>query len=245
MARERAGERRSEFRDATGRGAIVFDPSRVEQVERCWFSPQWWGDRATPVSSGGRGAAWFIDAPGGQLVLRHYRRGGVAARFSREGYVWQGESRVRSLREFRLARELLRRGVPVPVPVAAVYERDGMRYRAALLMERLPGVRTLAELASQGDAPWETAGRLVAQAHRAGLDHADLNASNLLFDKAGNGWVIDLDRGVLRAGGGGWRQRNLDRLKRSLLKLRGERGVEQVQDDFARLRAAYDRAWAS
>ena len=33
------------------------------------------------------------------------------------------------------------------------------------------------------------------------------------------------------------------RLKRSLLKLRGTRPVEDVERDFARLRTAYDRAW--
>ena len=31
--------------------------------------------------------------------------------------------------------------------------------------------------------------------------------------------------------------------KRSLLKLRGERSVEQVDGEFARLRAAYDQHW--
>ena len=33
------------------------------------------------------------------------------------------------------------------------------------------------------------------------------------------------------------------RLLRSLIKLRGERSVEDVQKDYARLRRAYDMAW--
>jgi 3-deoxy-D-manno-octulosonic acid kinase len=33
------------------------------------------------------------------------------------------------------------------------------------------------------------------------------------------------------------------RLKRSLLKLRGSRAVEDIERDFGRLRQAYDRAW--
>ena len=59
-----------------------------------------------------------------------------------------------------------------------------MLYRAAILLERLDDVRSLADRAAvAGDgAPWEEAGRLIARAHRAGLDHADLNAHNLLFD---------------------------------------------------------------
>ena len=101
------------------------------------------------------------------------------------------------------------------------------------------------QMATAGDgAPWEEAGRLIARSHRAGLDHADLNAHNLLFDPGGNGWVIDLDRGQLRIPASGWRQRNLKRLHRSLLKLRGERSEQDVERDFQRLQGAYDLAWS-
>jgi 3-deoxy-D-manno-octulosonic acid kinase len=137
------------------------------------------------------------------------------------------------------------KGVPVPRPIAACYRRDGLFYRAAILLERLDDVRSLADRAAvAGDgAPWEEAGRLIARAHRAGLDHADLNAHNLLFTTTGRGWIIDLDRGRVRIPATGWRERNLARLKRSLLKLRGKRTVADVERDYARLRAAYDRAW--
>lgn len=236
---------RMDFDGPAGRGAIVFDAARTGQASPGWFSPAHWGDRARPVDTGGRGAAWFIDAPFGDCVLRHYRRGGLAARVSTAGYLWHGESRVRSIAEYHLTREAQRRGVPVPTPLAAFYQRNGLRYRAAILVERLRNVETLASLAIEGDAPWVEAGRLVARMHRAGLDHADLNADNLLFDRERHGWVIDLDRGVFRTIGNGWRQRNLARLHRSLLKRRGVRDVGEVEEDFTRLREAYDAAWAS
>ena len=51
------------------------------------------------------------------------------------------------------------------------------------------------------------------------------------------------DRGVLRIPATRWRERNLKRLLRSLLKLRGERSREDVEKDYARLRRAYDLAW--
>ena len=35
---------------------------------------------------------------------------------------------------------LLEKGLPVPQPYAASYVREGLAYRAALLLERLPGV---------------------------------------------------------------------------------------------------------
>lgn len=84
---------------------------------------------------------------------------------------------------------------------------------------------------------------MIARIHRAGLDHADLNAHNLLFEDSGRGWVIDLDRSQLRIPATDWREANLARLQRSLLKLRGARTVAMVQQDYATLRSAYDALW--
>lgn len=234
------------FRDERGHGAILFDNTRVPEARPEWFSPAWWNQRARPVASGGRGGAWFVDAPFGAAVLRRYLRGGLIAHFNRDRYFWRGAHRTRSFAEFRLSREMVAKGVPVPRPIAACYRREGHFYQAAILIERIDDVRTLADRAAvAGDgAPWEEAGRLIARLHRAGLDHADLNAHNLLFDTTGRGWVIDLDRGQRRIPSTGWREGNLARLKRSLLKLRGARSVEEIERDFARLRVAYDRAWA-
>ena len=234
------------FRHDSGYGAILFDLACVRAASADWFSPAYWGALARPVESGGRGGAWWVDAPFGQSVLRCYLRGGLAAHVSRDNYWWRGAARTRSFAEFRLTRAMAAKGVPVPVPIAAYYRRDGLTYQAAILLGRLDNVRTLADRAAvAGDgAPWEEAGRLIARCHRAGLDHADLNAHNLLFDPTGRGWVIDLDRGAVRIPETGWRQRNLSRLERSLLKLRDMRPVTEVTRDFTRLRQAYDRAWS-
>ena len=82
---------------------------------------------------------------------------------------------------------------------------------------------------------------MLARFHRAGLDHADLNAHNILLDAAGNPWLIDFDRSRRRADGS-WRQSNLDRLARSLAKLSG--GGDGWRPGFARLHAAYEEAFA-
>ncbi len=244
MVRFDASESLTPFREGRGYGAILFDRQHMQQANPDWFVPAKWGDRARPVDEGGRGGAWFIDAPSSQCVLRHYLRGGLASRVSRDRYLWHGPDRTRSFAEFRLLRALLARGLPVPRPVAAQYVHEGMFYRAAILMERLMDVTSLAALAQGPDAPWDEAGRLIARFHRAGLQHADLNAHNILFDARGKGWVIDFDRGRLRIPATAWREHNLARLARSLLKTRGERSVEQVKADFAQLRRAYDQAWA-
>ncbi|MBB6367072.1 3-deoxy-D-manno-octulosonic acid kinase [Xanthomonas sp. PPL568] len=240
-----ATEALTPYREGRGYGAILFDRERLRQAEPSLFSAVAWGERARPVDAGGRGGAWFVDAPFGSCVLRQYRRGGLVAKLVRDRYLWTGADRTRSFAEFRLMRALIARKLPVPRPLAACYLRQGLRYRAAILMERLEGVRSLADrahLAGRG-APWEEAGRLIARFHRAGLDHADLNAQNILFDGNGRGWLIDFDRGVLRIPATRWRERNLKRLRRSLLKLRGERSVDAVEKDYARLRRAYDLAW--
>ncbi|HST45584.1 MAG TPA: 3-deoxy-D-manno-octulosonic acid kinase [Luteimonas sp.] len=229
-----------------GLGSILFDSTQLRQADPRWFDPALWGERARPVDAGGRGGAWFIEASHGPCVLRKYLRGGWMARLSRDRHLWRGAGHVRSFAEYRLLRELLRRGLPVPQPVAAAYLRHGATYEAWILVERIPGVRAFADLATeQGSAaPWDDIGRLVARFHREGLDHVDLNAHNLLVDADGGGWMIDFDRCVLRIPATGWRSRNLARLERSLLKRRGARGVDAVRADFARLRAAYDARWA-
>ena len=65
-------------RDGRGYGAILFDRQHLRQAETSLFSPAHWGDKARPVGEGGRGGAWFVDAPFGRCVLRHYLRGGLA-----------------------------------------------------------------------------------------------------------------------------------------------------------------------
>lgn len=241
-----ANEAMTPCRSGRSYGAIVFDRERLRQVDAALFDPGYWAGRARPVGDGGRGSAWFVDAPFGATVLRHYRRGGLVARVSADRYLWTGSQRTRSFAEFRLMRRLRAEGLPVPHALAACYLRNGLGYRAAILMERIEGVRSLADralVAGEG-APWEEVGRMIARFHRAGLDHADLNAHNILIDANGHCWLIDFDRGQIRILATGWRERNLRRLKRSLLKYRGERSVEMVERDFARLRRAYDLAWS-
>lgn len=232
-------------RDGKAYGAILFDREQVRQADIGLFDPQAWGGRARSVDDGGRGSAWFVDAPFGAAVLRHYRRGGLMARLGRKNYLWRGARRTRSHAEFLLTRQLHDLGLPVPRPLAAMYLRKGLTYRAALLIQRLDGVQPLAALAQArgAQAPWEAVGQMIARFHRAGLDHVDLNVHNILVDAADKPWLIDFDRCALRIPATRWRRRNLARLLRSLLKLRGARSEAAVREDHVRLCAAYDHAW--
>jgi 3-deoxy-D-manno-octulosonic acid kinase len=232
-------EREQPFRDARGDGAIVFDGARLRQATQEWLDPEHWDNRAEPVRDGGRGAAWFVSGTFGDAVLRRYRRGGVAARLSRDRYLWLGRDRVRSAAEFRLLGQLRAAGLPVPAPLVAGWWRRGAFYRQAILIERIPGARSLASWlpGRVAEAPWAAVGRTLARFHRHRLDHADLNAHNILVDGNGAVWLIDLDRGVLRDADGAWREGNLDRLQRSLAKIAG--GDERWRDGWRMLHAAY------
>lgn len=233
------------FRHARGEGAIVFDADALRQTPvPDWFDPLHWGEGARPVGSGGRGGAWFIDAPPRVMVLRHYLRGGLMAKVSRDAFIWRGQDAVRSFAEFALLQALHARGLPVPEALAAAYWREGRHYRAAILLGRIEHVRSFGQrvLDDAASAPWRDCGALVARFHRAGLDHADLNAHNLLFDDAGRGWMIDFDKGRLRAGAGPWRDANLARLRRSLDKITGGRMQREMDAGFSELQRAYDAA---
>ncbi|MCT4541748.1 3-deoxy-D-manno-octulosonic acid kinase, partial [Pseudomonas aeruginosa] len=124
-----------------------------------------------------------------------------------------------------------------PAPLAAAYWRQGPIYRAAIVVERIPGVRPLAQALSE--PLWQPVADAIVRMHRAGVWHADLNAFNILIGNDGRVWLIDFDRGTQGGLSERQRQANLDRLRRSLRKVAGEAG-----DRFwMRLRDSYWTAW--
>jgi len=237
-------------RIATADGAMLADPASLGNVtgvlgtagvpgnlansavlERL-FEPAFWAARSELLDvTRGRGSAWFIATTPEQWALRHYRRGGVIAHVSTDRYVWTGEARVRAFAEWRLLAELVRRDLPVPRPIAARYQRRGLSYRCDLITRRIPNALPLSvwlERHALGEATWRAIGATVARLHAAGVDHADLNAHNILLDDADSVSVsvIDFDRGRLRSpasasapAASSWAARNLDRLQRSLTKI--------------------------
>ena len=225
MARERQAVRGMiETQVQSGAGiAIVFDRRAGVVPDARWFDPAHWAalGRSSGMA-GGRGGVMVVETPLGSCVLRHYRRGGIMARLSRDRYLWTGLARTRAMREFSLLADLSGAGLPVPVPVAARIVRDGLRYRADLLTRRIDDSRTLAALLAEraaGSAVAERIGAMLARFHAAGVWHADLNAHNILVDGAGGVWLIDFDRCRRRAPARAWREANLARLRRSLEKL--------------------------
>ncbi|WP_417522293.1 3-deoxy-D-manno-octulosonic acid kinase [Marinobacter sp.] len=215
-------------------------------VSDAWFRPEYWGDRAEPVSSGGRGGAWFIRRDAGNIVLRHYRRGGLMSRIAKETYFFSGFERARSVAEHRLLEQLNAAGLPVPEPVAAIVWRCRLFwYKAAILIKRIPGAVTFADCESiTNEHLWRTLGKVIRQFHDHGLDHVDLNCDNILVTDE-RIYLIDFDRCRLVTASDNkpdspWRQKNLSRLRRSVKKRCTHLSDEQRQAYWDVLLHAYE-----
>jgi 3-deoxy-D-manno-octulosonic acid kinase len=237
---------------ATDDGAILFDAGVLAQVGGTHFDPEWfeaehWRARGPVAALGaGRGSAMRVALKGGDWTLRHYRRGGLVARVLGDRYLWNGAERTRGFVELRLLAALMQRGLNVPAPVAARYRRSGAHYRADLITRWIDGTQTLAERVRAGTADVADAARVgacIAEFHAAGAYHADLNAHNILLD-AQRVWLLDFDRGALRAPARSWQFATLARLRRSLVKLGAARDGEAHFDSvfWGPLMAAYERA---
>ncbi len=203
-------------------GAMLYLPGRVSRPGAWLFDPADSSLAAEPVQSGGRQSSWFVSGDFGEAVLRHYRRGGMAARVSKDRYIWTGPWHTRSFAEFKILVRLREHGLLVPTPYAAAYWLDGATYRAALLVERIKEATPLASLLDS--APPEAVAASILALHEAGAWHADLNAYNILLDARQRVWLIDFDRARSIKPTPAQRRLNLVRLRRSLVKLAGDKG---------------------
>jgi len=227
-----------------GQHSVLYDASLETELTEDLFNPVMLRKRELLAGQAlGRGEAWFINYQGRSWVLRHFRRGGLIGRFVADRYLGWALEGSRSWSEWRLLAELYRRGLPVPRPVAASVRRGCGFYRADLLMERIPDSISLAGLLSKGSQPvmfWENLGACLRRFHDQGVYHADLNANNILINGQSRIYLIDFDRGAICAKGE-WTQHNLQRLKRSLLKIKGSSpGFHFEEEDWRCLLHGYE-----
>ncbi|QSP96051.1 3-deoxy-D-manno-octulosonic acid kinase [Marinobacter salinisoli] len=226
---------KTEVRKRENGAVLLVHPDFSERVNSDWFRPEFWGNRAQPVGSGGRGGAWFLDADGDRMVLRAYRRGGLIAKLSSNAYTYTREKQVRSFAEFRLLNQLVTMGLPVPRAIAAWYQKlSPVQYQAAIIVERLDDAVPLADImADMSTDQWHALGRLIRRFHDAGVRHADLNCFNVLV-AAGEFHLIDFDKGQIMPHGTSsrWKKANLDRFARSLRKVAGDSFQQKVWKAF-------------
>ncbi len=169
---------------------------------------------------------------GRHVILRTYRHGGMLRGLTRDLFVG---FLPRPFRELSISCAARERGVMTP-PVlgAAVYPVLGPIYRGVIAVEEIPEARDGLSILEQAAelrpgqrrklfrTLLKATGKTVAQAHKAGLVHTDLNVKNLVVTAEPlTVFILDLDRGRLEPGPLSDRQRRaqLKRLRRSLDKV--------------------------
>lgn len=222
---------------------IVYDADLIQQPGAHLFVAEAWESSGSVVGQApGRSSALFLETGFGPAVLRHYFRGGWAARLSRDRYVYTGLERSRPIAEFHMLARLYKMGLPVPRPLAAQCLREGLFYSGDLMTRRLLDVIPLADLPDilQSDpAMWIATGACIRHFHDHGLVHADLNARNILVGSENTVYLIDFDRAQIRPGARNLFEANLKRLQRSLRKILGPGQLEQ---DWKYLQRGYTEA---
>ncbi|MEM6303260.1 MAG: 3-deoxy-D-manno-octulosonic acid kinase [Pseudomonadota bacterium] len=234
-------------KDLRMKGAFIrYDAGRADPFDARVFDPEWLSTAGLlKGSSAGRYAAHFFSYAGHEMVLRHFHRGGLMGRLNRDLYLRLGARRSRAFREFELLAEMHRAGLPVPMPVAARYQPLGPFYRADIITRRIAGAEPLQDVLTRAPvspALWRSIGAEVQAMHDFGVDHSDLNCRNILVGAGDTVWLIDFDKCRKRPPGA-WRQANLDRLQRSLVKSSASLAAFHWQrEDWAALLEGYQKA---
>lgn len=207
----------------TASSDIVFISPNFQGVTKDWFKPDYWQEQNQLMTKdAGRGTVWFLDSPKGELILRQYRRGGFIAKFNRFKFLTQGLKLTRPYSELALLETMQQLGLPSPVPVAGMIRRDGIFYEAWLITKVIPKAKDLYEVLQQNvlsEEIWQQIGATIKLFHDKGIYHSDLNCHNIMLDDQNKVWLIDFDKCEQRCGmATRWKQKNLERLKRSFDK---------------------------
>ena len=222
---------------------IWYDSDVFDSMEPRLFEPEWLRDiGCLRGSAQGRNEAYFLSYSGRDMVLRHFRRGGLVGKLNRDRYICTEVGKGRAMREFTLLAWMRSQGLPVPRPIAARHCPSGLFYRADLITERVPDARPLAELLQERALPernWIAIGAVIRQLHDLGVHHIDLNCRNILLDASERAWLIDFDK-CGRREPNGWMQGNLARLRRSIEKeKRQHKRFNWAAEDWSVLLSGY------
>ncbi|WP_164078389.1 3-deoxy-D-manno-octulosonic acid kinase [Alteromonas facilis] len=198
-----------------------FQSAGLPTLTAKWFNaPEDVSDLKVTGYAQGRGTTQFLTYHGTDLVLRHYKRGGLVGRYLDDQFLYLGQAATRPVRELDLLIRMRSWGLPCPTPIAGSVERDGLVWRGDLLTTRIANAKdahTFLREGTLGEREWRHIGATIASFHKLQVYHHDLNIHNIMLDTDGQAWLIDFDKCGIRRGEG-WKSANLARLQRSLLK---------------------------
>jgi len=228
-----------------GEYSWLFDADCIADISAEHFSAQYWESKhAITGKESGRGTTYFVRHQDHHLVLRHYLRGGLMSKISKDNYLFTRLQNCRAIAEFQILSDLHEEGLPVPKPAAAQVIRKGLHYKADLLTHRIPHAQDLVQIlkSPKDELFYQALGLIIARFHQQGVYHADLNIQNILQDDSGQFWLIDFDRAKRLKPQQQWQEKNLSRLKRSFEKEKRRFGIQWQESDWLTFLNAYQKA---
>ncbi len=193
-------------------------PAITEQ----WFSAESnLPELAIIGSAEGRGTTHFLRYSNNtDLVLRHYKRGGLIGKLLDDQFWFAGLKQTRPYREMQLLIQMCEWHLPCPRPVAGLVQRSGLVWRGDLLTVKIPNASDTHNILTERpltEFEWRHIGATIKRFHQRQVYHHDLNIHNVMLDNEGQAWLIDFDKCAVR-NGEAWKVSNLERLHRSLMK---------------------------
>lgn len=206
---------------------IVTSEDNSETIDSLWFDDKYWLNQGRLLgASSGRGSAWMVKSEQQKMMLRHYYRGGIPAKFIKDKYFWTGLNNSRSFSEYYLLNKMVAIGLPAPQAIAAQTCKKGLFYQGNILIAYIKHQSTFAGImnSNNNEQNWKNIGQTIADFHNHGINHADLNAHNILINNDKT-YLIDFDHSKQCKINNSWQQANIKRLKRSIDKLTEEKNT--------------------
>ncbi len=201
----------------------------------------------------GRGTVYFFEAFQEQCVLRHYYRGGLIAKLSKDTFIYPGLEKTRPFQELSLLTSLYNAGLKVAKPLAAKVTRSAFTYTADIITGAIDHAQELHDFILQSPlepSVWKQIGATLRQMHDLQACHYDINVKNVLLQQvpveeaelaAINIYLLDFDGCKIRTGEQ-WKKANLERFKRSLEKQKAKFSTYYYDDDcWGFIEAGYHR----
>lgn len=201
------------------------------QIELIHFSPEYLSEHQ--LISGvaeGRGKVYFFETNGLPCVLRHYFRGGLVAKLSRDSFAFTSVESSRCYQELKILGVLHENGINVPKAVGARIVKNAFSYQADIITQAIPNCHELHELLqrkSVANEHWRSIGAQIRKMHDLQVCHDDLNVKNVLLNDKQQVYLIDFDKCIIKrneskeAGSKrteSWKRPNLERFLRSIHK---------------------------